>query len=77
MNAHMMIHIVEGPLLGDAHAANEPVFDPPPPRAREVRLTLLAEPAESNHAPDSNVDNAARAKTTEQNDYVLGGYAGI
>ena len=76
MNVHM-IHIVEGPLVGDALAANDTIFDLPTPCPRETRLTLLPAPAESNHAPDSNTDNAASAKTTEQDDYVLGGYAGI
>jgi len=76
MNAHL-IRIVEGPLAGDCSAANDAVFDVPSPRARATRLTLVLVPAENGSTPGSDADNAALASTTEQDDYVLGGYAGI
>jgi hypothetical protein len=64
MNAHL-IRIVEGPQAGDVVAANDAVFDPPSPRKRDSQLTLVSTP------------RAAEEKNSEQDDYVLGGYAGI
>ena len=74
MNAHL-IRIVEGPLAGDAIAANDAVFDLPMPRARGTQLTLVPAPSESTPV-DAESDDAD-VRTSEQDDYVLGGYAGI
>ncbi|MDR3388460.1 MAG: hypothetical protein P4L92_15535 [Rudaea sp.] len=77
MNAHR-ICIVEGPLAGDALAANNAVFDLPRSRSCKTGLSLVPAPAENNpSAPESNADDVEPAKTTEQDDYIRGGYAGI
>jgi hypothetical protein len=77
MNAHL-IHFVEGPLASDFIAANDAVFDVPPPRKPDIKLALVPEAETGNPAAaESNTDNAAPANTTEQDDYALGGYAGI
>jgi len=73
MNAHL-IRIVEGPQASDSVAANDSTFDFP------ATITLGLVPAPQAGNPDSsegNVDNVDPAKTTEPDDYALGGYAGI
>jgi len=67
MNAHL-IHFVDGPLAGDFIAANDAVFDVPPPHKPDIKLALV---------PVAEAGKAAPANTTEQDDYALGGYAGI
>ena len=75
MNAHM-IRIVEGPLPGDVLAANDAVFDQP--RSRRTNLTLVPAPATGSPAPaDDDTDAAKPGSKTDEDDYVLGGYAGI
>ena len=74
MNAHL-IRIVEGPLAGNVIAANDAVFELPTLRLRETRLRLVPAPAQDS--PVSGSDKAASASTSELDDYVLGGYAGI
>jgi len=77
MSAHL-IRIVEGPLAGDALAANDPVFDPPAARVRSTSLTLVYAQALGNPAPtDNNGEKAESATNADEDDYYLGGYAGI
>ena len=68
MNAHL-IRIVEGPLPGDALAANDAVFDLPPARTRDTSLTLVS-------AIDARVDKPnAIPYASAEDEYYLGGYA--
>ena len=77
MNAHL-IHFVEGPLASDFIAANDAVSDVPSPRKADIKLILVPAAQAENPVPtEGNTDKAAPANTTEQDDYALGGYAGI
>lgn len=77
MNAHL-IRIVEGPLASNALAANDPVFEQPAARARSANLSLVRTPAPDYPAcTDNNGDNAEPAGIADEDDYYLGGYAGI
>jgi hypothetical protein len=77
VNAHLN-RIVEGPLASDTVAANDADLALSAAPARNTSLTLVPAPAESNPVPaDSNTENTGTGKTTEGDDYVLGGYAGI
>jgi hypothetical protein len=77
VNAHLN-RIVEGPLASDTVAANDADLTLSAAPARNTSLTLVPAQTVSNPVPaDSNTQNAEPGKTTERDDYVLGGYAGI
>jgi hypothetical protein len=73
VNAHLN-RIVEGPLASDTVAANDTEFAPP---ALSANLTLVfAQDVGSPAKGDIETANATTGAIAE-NDYVLGGYAGI
>jgi hypothetical protein len=76
MNAYL-IRFVEGPLANDALAANDAVFDLSASSVRDAILTLVPAPAASSTNVESNPLNAILTNTNAEEEFYLGGYAGI
>jgi hypothetical protein len=76
MNAYL-IHFVEGPLASDALAANDAAFHLPASSSRDTILTLVPAPAASSANLESDSLNAILANTNTEEEFYLGGYAGI
>jgi hypothetical protein len=76
MNAYL-IRFVEGPLACDALAANDDAFDLPASSTRDTILTLVPAPAASSANVESDPLNAILTNTNTEEEFYLGGYAGI